>query len=174
MWNWSDQTGIKAEAYDLNKSGANVWISNTFQTMCTAGSSGQQQSGLVNRSLKQWPYIWTFFVKKYNHNQLQTKDITLILILGMGITRRKPVALTRNMVTLWRRRTSAPTHPPPTPRPRPSLVFKLEKIPDCPARCSLFKYQPLVRYPVTGRLWWERATNSLSYVDCHFEWWSWD
>ena len=63
MWNWSDQTGIKAEAYDLNKSGANVWISNTFQTMCTAGSSGQQQSGLVNRSLKQWPYIWTFFVK---------------------------------------------------------------------------------------------------------------
>ena len=63
MWNWSDQTGIKAEEYDLNKSGANVWISNTFQTMCTAGSSGQQQSGLVNRSLKQWPYIWTFFVK---------------------------------------------------------------------------------------------------------------
>ena len=83
--------------------------------------------------------------KKYNHNQLQTEDITLILILGMGITRRKPVALTRNLVTLWRRRTSAPTPPPPTPWPRPSLVFKLEKIPDCPARarCSLFKYQPL-------------------------------
>ncbi len=59
----------------------------------------KQQSGLVNIPLKQWPYI----CKKYNHNQLQTKDITLILILGMGITRRKPVALTRNMVTLWRR-----------------------------------------------------------------------
>ena len=99
----------------------------------------KQQSGLVNIPLKQWPYI----CKKYNHNQLQTKDITLILILGMGITRRKPVALTRNMVTLWRRRTSAPALPPPTPWPRPSLVFKLEKIPDCPARCSLFKYQPL-------------------------------
>ena len=28
--------------------------------------------------------------------------------------------------------------------------------------------------PIPGRLWWERATNSLSYVDCHFEWWSWD
>ena len=25
-----------------------------------------------------------------------------------------------------------------------------------------------------GRLWWERATNSLPYVDCHYEWWSWD
>ena len=28
--------------------------------------------------------------------------------------------------------------------------------------------------PIPGRLWWERATNSLSYVDCHYEWWSWD
>jgi len=128
-----------------------------------------------------------FLCKKYNHNQLQTKDITLILILGMGIPRRKPVAL-RNLAILWRRRTSAPTPPPPTPWPRPSPVFKLirEKlfdtfhqfcdqwVLDCSARCSLFKYQPLVRYPVTGRLWWERATNSLSYVDCHYEWWSWD
>ena len=26
----------------------------------------------------------------------------------------------------------------------------------------------------SGRLWWERATNSLPYVDCHYEWWSWD
>ena len=23
-------------------------------------------------------------------------------------------------------------------------------------------------------LWWERATNSLSYVHCYYEWWSWD
>ena len=29
-----------------------------------------------------------------------------------------------------------------------------------------------VQWP--GRLWWERATNSLPYVDCHYEWWSWD
>ena len=21
---------------------------------------------------------------------------------------------------------------------------------------------------------WERASNSLPYVDCHYEWWSWD
>ena len=28
--------------------------------------------------------------------------------------------------------------------------------------------------PIPGRLWWERATNSLSYVDYHYEWWSWD
>ena len=26
----------------------------------------------------------------------------------------------------------------------------------------------------SGRLWWERATNSLPYVVCHYEWWSWD
>ena len=57
----------------------------------------KQQSGLVNIPLKQWPYI----CKKYNHNQLQTKDITLILILGMGIPRRKPVAL-RNLAILWK------------------------------------------------------------------------
>ena len=25
-----------------------------------------------------------------------------------------------------------------------------------------------------GRLWWERATNSLSYVHCYYEWWSWE
>ena len=29
-------------------------------------------------------------------------------------------------------------------------------------------------YGNSGRLWWERATNSLSYVHCHYEWWSWD
>ena len=121
----------------------------------------KQQSGLVNIPLKQWPYI----CKKYNHNQLQTKDITLILILGLGITRRKPVALTRNMVTLWRRRTSAPTLPPPTPWPRPSLVFKLEKIPDCPARCSLFKYQPCTVLGISHKYWQHSAghvTDSLS------------
>ena len=123
----------------------------------------KQQSGLVNIPLKQWPYI----CKKYNlnHNQLQTKDITLILILGLGITRRKPVALTRNMVTLWRRRTSAPTLPPPTPWPRPSLVFKLEKIPDCPARCSLFKYQPLdIQCTVLGisHKYWQHSAGHLT------------
>ena len=26
----------------------------------------------------------------------------------------------------------------------------------------------------TGRFWWERETNSLPYVDCYYEWWSWD
>ena len=26
----------------------------------------------------------------------------------------------------------------------------------------------------SGRFWWERATNSIPYVDCHYEWWSWD
>ena len=25
-----------------------------------------------------------------------------------------------------------------------------------------------------GRFWWERETNSLPYVDCYYEWWSWD
>ena len=96
-----------------------------------------------------------YLCKKYNHNQLQTKDITLILILGMGITRRKPVALTRNMVTL----------PPPTPWPRPSLVFKLEKIPDCPARCSLFKYQPLdIQCTVLGIIhkYWQHSAGHLT------------
>ena len=120
----------------------------------------KQQSGLVNIPLKQWPYI----CKKYNPNQLQTKDITLILILGMGITRRKPVALTRNMVTLWRRRTSAPTLPPPTP---------------CPARarCSLFKYQPLdIQCTVLGisHKYWLLATlcrtcsRLIIYIYLHF------
>ena len=47
-----------------------------------------------------------YLCKNYNHNQLQTKDITLLLILSMGIPRRKPVTLTQILVTLWRRRSS--------------------------------------------------------------------
>ena len=126
-----------------------------------AGPPFKQQSG--KKTAKTVAVIFNFICKKYNHNQLQTEDITLIL--GMGITRRKPVALTRNLVTLWRRRTSAPTPPPLTPWPRPSLVFKLEKIPDCPARCSLFKYQPLdIQCTVLGisHKYWQHSAGHLT------------
>ena len=69
-----------------------------------AGPPFKQQSG--KKTAKTVAVIFNFICKKYNHNQLQTKYITLLLILSMGIPRRKPVALTQNLVTLWRRRSS--------------------------------------------------------------------
>ena len=39
---------------------------------------------------------------------------------------------------------------------------------------NIWKYYYLGLLLLPGRLWWERATNSLPYADCHYEWWSWD